>query len=87
MIQCINAHQFVHSKMSLSCLKEIFRCLKGNVVMFITENVVTGLEFISCFSFSHKLSFYSSILFWRVGGGTSVCKLISLDDPFLLEDT
>lgn len=72
--------------MSLGSLKEICKCLQGNVVMLITENLFIGLlGFISmrCFFWQCSLFFFS-LTFWEEG---SVYKLIPLDNPSLLEDT
>lgn len=82
------AHQFLYSKLSLGSLKEIFKCLQGNIVMFITENVFMGLEFISMlFFFSQGNLFILPFYFGGLEGEGSVYKMISLDNPSLLEHT
>lgn len=88
MTQSIKTYQLLHSKMSLGSLKEIFKCLQENIVMFIIENVFIELEVISMvFFFSQGFLFIVSFYFEGLEGEGSVYKLISLDNPFLLEHT
>lgn len=83
---CIKAHLFLHSKTSLGSLKAIFKFSQGNIVMFVTENVFIGLETISMFYFfSQDCLFILPFYFVGLEGEGSVNKLISLDNPFLLE--
>lgn len=56
--------------------------------MLITENVFIGLETISMFHFfSEDCLFILPLYFGGLEGEGSVYKLISLDNPFLLEHT
>lgn len=81
---CVNPHQFLQSKMSLGSLKVICKSLQGNIVMLITDCLFVGLlGFICmpCLFWQYSLIF--NFLFLGEG---SVYKLISLDNPSLLED-
>lgn len=81
------AHQFLHSKLNLCSLKEIFKRLQGNIVIFITENVFMGLEFIFMLFFFSQGNLFIPFYFGALEGEGSVYKLISLHNPSLLENT